>query len=370
MAMSSEQVAELLVTMQKQMETMQSVQTENRVLHERNQVLESSRTEHPARRSPPKRPSIEANMDDSDWALFTDSWLRYKKMTQLTEREDINLELRAACSDEVNKLLFEFVGSATLNQTELSEETLLRHIRSVAVKGIHREVHRMNFGKLTQSAGESVTKFAARLKSQSLLCDFNVECTCHQKVSFAEEMVSQKLLAGIRNQEHQSRILGEATTLTTLQQKIDRLISLETTEEASSTIRDAGDKPTGAAAGKSMYKRITTKMPRKPIKPANKQPHRIKPCRGCGKTSHGPEKTMSRRDCPQYNHKCDTCGFMGHHASVCERSKSRSAQSKEDQYRSDSSSEDERFPERSRATSSSFAFATNFRISPEPNEQE
>ena len=74
-------------------------------------------------------------------------------MAKLVERNNINLELRAAYTDEVNKLLFEYVGPAKLNAGTLTEETLTIYIKSVAVKGKAKEVHRMNFGKLTQSTG-------------------------------------------------------------------------------------------------------------------------------------------------------------------------------------------------------------------------
>ena len=45
-------------------------------------------------------------------------------------------------------------------------------------------------------------------------------------------MVAQQLVAGLRNKEHQSKVLDEAASLAKLQQKIARLISLETAEDA------------------------------------------------------------------------------------------------------------------------------------------
>ena len=91
-------------------------------------------------------------------------------MTGLAGEDGIRMELRASCSSDVNKLLFEFVGATTLDTA--SEQELLGHIRSIAVKGTHKEVHRMNFGKLIQQEGESITQFVARLKSQATLCQF------------------------------------------------------------------------------------------------------------------------------------------------------------------------------------------------------
>jgi hypothetical protein len=340
-------------TMQEQMKQMTVMQVENRELHARNKELEAkSNQPETIKRSPPKRPTIEANMDDADWSLFLDTWERYTKMTKLTTREVIILELRAACSNDVNKLLFEFVGAETLNSDTLTTDGLIGHIKSVAVKGVHKEVHRMNFGKMSQSTGESITHFVARLRSQSLLCEFSVNCPCNTKVSFAEEMVSQRLVAGLRNQEHQSRVLGEAVTLPKLQQKIDRLISLETTEEATSSL---GGNPTTAAAAKSAHKK-TTQFPQRfgsripPRTNGSSRPPRpppTGPCRGCGKSTHGEGKTMYRRDCPYYNLPCANCKLIGHAAANCERSKTSQAQSAESYDAT--------------TNASSFVFGTDFR---------
>ena len=37
----------------------------------------------------PKRPTIEVDMDDTDWAVFNESWKRYIKQAYLEDREQI-----------------------------------------------------------------------------------------------------------------------------------------------------------------------------------------------------------------------------------------------------------------------------------------
>ena len=49
-------------------------------------------------------------------------------------------------------------------------------------------------------------------------------------------MVAGQMMAGLANTEHQTKILAEATTLVMLQQKFDRLVSLEMTDH-STTIK-------------------------------------------------------------------------------------------------------------------------------------
>ena len=84
----------------------------------------------------PDRPVINAAIDDREWALFKDTWSRYKTMIGVSsatpgDLDTIRLELRAACSTEVNRMLFEFVGPDALNIC--TEDQLLTRIKSIAV---------------------------------------------------------------------------------------------------------------------------------------------------------------------------------------------------------------------------------------------
>ena len=96
----------------------------------------------------PDRLVIEEDSSDEDWALFVDAWDRYKEMCDLTNQAEIQNELRTACSPNVNRLLFQLLGSETLNIA--TEEQLLHQIRLVAVKGLHKEVHRHTFHDIRQ----------------------------------------------------------------------------------------------------------------------------------------------------------------------------------------------------------------------------
>ena len=61
-----------------------------------------------------------------------------------------------------------------------------------------------------------------------------MKCTngsCQQQVNYSEDMVVGQLLAGLLNTEHQGKILAEANILTTVEQKLYRLVSLETTDK-------------------------------------------------------------------------------------------------------------------------------------------
>ena len=229
-------------------------------------------------------------------------------MTKISDTVAIRNELRSTCSTIVSKLLFDFVGADQLNSC--TEQQLLAHIKSVAVKGVHKEVHCQTFHSLHQSPGESITCFLARLRAQAALCEFCITCsfeTCTTSVSYAEDMIAGQMIVGLANVDHQAKILAEAMTLITFKDKYDRLASLETTDQSTSHLHMAPPRPmpppmpSESAAQKSQYTR--QKWPQR----ENKTPT---PCKGCGETTH-----------PAFNSTCHNCGIRGHLERVCRQPK-------------------------------------------------
>ena len=92
-------------------------------------------------------------------------------MYDLTNLAEIRNVLRTACSPNINRLLFQLLGSETL--IIATEEQLLHQIRLVAVKGLHKEVHRHTFHNIRQQEGEGIAHFLAKLQSQVRLCELS-----------------------------------------------------------------------------------------------------------------------------------------------------------------------------------------------------
>ena len=281
-------------------------------------------------RAKPDRPAIKQNCTDGEWQLFVDSWRRYKSMCQLSELPDIRNELRCACSLEVNKLLFDIIGPTILDAC--TEDDLLKHIKSIAVQGSHKEVHRQTFQALSQADGELVTNYLAKLKAQAHLCEFNVPCqNCQTSVSYSTDMVSAQLIAGLHNADHQARVLAEAATLTTLQSKFDKLVSLETTDQATRRLNmtvspGGGPSVTNATtSNRNPPQRRDRSNSRQPARTNNQNNNSggasatVHPCKGCGKTSHPDGKSMRRSDCPAFDKECDNCHIKGHFQRVCKK---------------------------------------------------
>ena len=242
-------------------------------------------------------------------------------MGNLSGETVIRNELRACCSEEVDRMLFNFVGAALKTATEVQ---LLNHIKSIAVVGVHKEVHRQKFNKMVQAEGQGIVQFVAKLKAQSTLCAFVVRCKsngCDEEVSFAEEMISTQMISGLRNHDHQSRILAEADKLSGFQEKFERLANLEKTDNSTSHLggRQIGQ-TFGANATKSDYKKKQADW-----KQGNKDCNDSKKtrCPWCGYPDHR-GKPMDRANCSAKNIVCRKCKTKGHYPRVCNAKDDRS----------------------------------------------
>lgn len=280
----------------------------------------------------PDRPTLDFEATDTDWMMFLEDWGRYKQMSMLSTAEEVRNELRAACSKEVNRMLFSFVGPDTLK--DASEEDLLDYIKSVAVRSVHKEVHRQEFKVMKQEEGETVTRFAARLKAKAMQCKFSTQCdiaSCVSKCSYAEEMISSQIISGIRNGDHRGKILAEMEDLDTLQKLINRLLALECTQRASVRFVETPCEAVGStiALQKSGYrKQQSFGKPRQDPKKNELRPKYQSACQGCGMRSHGSNKSMIReQDCPAWGQKCHKCKQQNHFQAVCRGSQSRTAAS-------------------------------------------
>ena len=267
-----------------------------------------------------ERPVIDADCSDNQWVIFQDAWRRYKQMASLTTDEEIRNELRSSCSLKINEMLFNFVGPDMLNRA--TEQDLMKHIKVVAVRAVHFEVYRQQFFTLKQSDGESITNFVSRLKAQAMLCAFTTESSCQDQnchASYSSNMVKSQLIAGIRNPSHQSKVLSEMEILQTLDQLINRLLALESTERASTHLRSPFTPPQPSEVAAIGYNK------KKPYS-SKPDPSESNRCAGCGQPHH----PKGRSSCPAWKKNCNKCKKPNHFASVC-RSASTNAAIHEDE---------------------------------------
>ena len=99
-------------------------------------------TENRPRLKPPERPEVDLGFSETQWAFFEDEWKLYKRRAAL-QPDQVKDELRACCSKELRKTLFDFVGSSVIDA--FTEDQLLEKIREIAAIGKNKAVHRKEF---------------------------------------------------------------------------------------------------------------------------------------------------------------------------------------------------------------------------------
>ena len=169
-----------------------------------------------------ERPEVDVGYSESQWDFFVDEWRTYKRRTALPADKIVD-ELRASCSKELRKVLFNLVGGTTLET--ITEGELLAKIKSAAVIGKNKAVHRKEFYSLTQSPGEHINFYVARLKAKAEHCNFVIECSnaaCeHQVNSYSEAMIADQMTRGIHDKDTQEELLAKDKQLTSFKERYD-----------------------------------------------------------------------------------------------------------------------------------------------------
>ena len=237
-------------------------------------------------------------------------------MCLLTNPAIIRNELRAAYTSELNRLLFDLLGAETLNSA--TEEQLLQYIRLVAVRRFHEEVHHQNFHSMRQKERESIPHFKARLRTLAKFCEFSVTCPnkpdCSQHINNSSDMVAGQMVAELANTDHQTKMLAEAATLTTQQQKFNRLVSLEMTDQSTLYFSNIMHCTTTVNV-----QRLNCKQQSREIR-TSLTPQYAKPCRRCERHSH-PNRSRNCKDSPAAKMTCFDCRIIKHFERIRQKPK-------------------------------------------------
>lgn len=268
----------------------------------------------------PEPPTIGLNSNENQWAFFMDEWDEFKRRCKLLTPDDIRSELRAACSEDLRRELFDFVGGKTLKT--ISETDLLKKIKTLAVKGSNKAVHRKQFYAMLQDQGQPVQAYVAKLRGKADHCQFVLKCSSeacnHQVNSYAESMVEDQMVTGCADPDIQEEVLAKDAQLTSFQAKFDLIQALEEGKHAKKQLSTEST----LAAHKSQYQkqRWQKKVPLQNIQP---QENVQVGCSGCGSKLHGKGTPLPRRiHCPEINTRCDFCKITGHCSDACRKKES------------------------------------------------
>ena len=127
-----------------------------------------------------RRPVVSAAGTSETWAYFVQRWTDYKQATHLSG-SDIVFQLLECCDEELRKDLTRTYGALASSD----EETVLKNIKTLAVRKENIMVARVQLQQMRQDRDEPVRAFAARLRGQAGVCNFSIRCpsdTCGNSV--------------------------------------------------------------------------------------------------------------------------------------------------------------------------------------------
>ena len=122
-----------------------------------------------------------------------------------------------------------------------------------------------------------------------MLCAFVRKCDCTNqdcRTSYSEDMIMSQVITSLFNSAHQSKVLSDMAKIKTLQKFTERLLTLESTSQATTHFKpEVPATTTGITAPIcSDYQRSkgkTAKPDHQPLSNQDKKKHQSDKCRGC-----------------------------------------------------------------------------------------
>ena len=263
-----------------------------------------------------RRPELNVDVSDEDWSYFKSRWDQYKKATSLTG-EDLVTQLLECCSESLRRDHHRTFSGANA-AADITEETVLAELKTIAVCKRNRAVNRVKLGLLKQDRGEPVRKFAGRIRSLATVSEYSIKCTkadCTQLVNYTEPVIMDQLTRGLADPEIQKDVLSHTDSDTMDLETLIKYVEGKESGLASQGLMGGGAlNPalgTGQGRGQQQGKR----------------------CRWCGE-SH----PQGKEHCKAAGQTCSACGKVGHFSKVCRSSNTSSKKSSGQSKAQDNSS--------------------------------
>ena len=129
-------------------------------------------------------------------------------------------------------------------------------------------------------------------------------------------MILGQLITGLANMDHQGKVLAEANSLTSLQVKFSKLVSLKTTGQATSCLHTPLPASVLKGSSKTAAQKTHLKNSRQ-LTVSQKNGQGAPACKGCGETMHPSGKLITHKDSPAFSLTCRNCRIKGHLEKVC-----------------------------------------------------
>lgn len=261
------------------------------------------------------------NFKDCDWTIYKTQLLQYFLVNEVTSDEFKRALLINSCDEESYKLLHSLC--VPKNPTEMPFKDLIekfdKHFESAKLYFPER----YKFYNATMNAGETISEWAARVRSLAVKCKFGTELKIVLRDKFImgipkgpildklfEEDVEKlefEAAIEIANTKEASRYRYEVENVPEIKSEPEEVYKMSQ-DSRRRTIQGGSSRSTGRPwMGASCS---SAPRPGSSQGPSSGPPRRIR-CTVCGKQNHDKSK------CFYSEYECKRCGIKGHLASVC-----------------------------------------------------
>ena len=234
------------------------------------------------------------NATGDDWEEWTEILEEYFKSEEIEDNEDNKVRRRgkflSSVGKDTYKLMKKLVAPAKIKDKTMQQLiTLVQNHLQPKPSAI---VARYHFNTAVRGE-ESVSKFIAELRKLVSKCAYST-------TYFANEMLRDRLVAGIRHDRILTKLLSEPDDLT-----FDRAVSLAvSTEAALANAKQLMGEPEDNRKQENVYRVPTINR-----RPSSFNQERI--CYCCGGKGH------LKPDCTYLEYECNICKKRGHLAKIC-----------------------------------------------------
>ena len=239
------------------------------------------------------RPLIDQDSTLESWNEFLSSWEQYKDEYQLSGT-GLTRQLYACCSGDLKTSLSRTSGGSHFT---LTEDQMLGAMKQLAVKFQNPAVNVQEFLGMYQQVDEGVRHYLSRLRGVASRCQFEVTCSCGGSVSYGDQVIRFKLIAGLQDIDIKEDILS--TEDKSLEETVKMIENKESGRQAKKTV---------GVQNPAQINKIQPEL-------ENHQ------CTHCGGKTHGSSQPEREKKCPAYSQKCRRCGRVGHFQRVCKSKK-------------------------------------------------
>jgi hypothetical protein len=147
-----------------------------------------------------ERPALEHGISEADWITFEKNWTRYKRISRITDVQDIVDEVWECMSAGLRNVC----AYAQMEENSNTELELLAGVKRLAVRA-HNTL-------IAQERDKAAISYAARLCGKSALCNFKMNCSgCSIKISYWEKVMAHQFVHGLIDSTIQEKVLDKAS---------------------------------------------------------------------------------------------------------------------------------------------------------------